>query len=279
MSAFEGKPGHRLALRLNSAFDPFETIDRAMSPFLKPVKSGRFYVAALEAGRAESSARERAASVPSAGIGPPTSRHSFLPEYAAPKGVATKLRQRLRSVCPIARGAIRDREENMNRPSVFSTSVLMVALGVALLPSNVVGQQKSIKEQLVGTWTCVSSTTKLPNGSPAWGTNPKGLLIFTENGYFSSQIVRSDLPKFASNNRAQGTPEENKAVVQGSIANFGTYTVDETKKAYTLKFEGSSFPNRTETEQTRAFTADELKVANPSTSIGGSSELVYKRAK
>jgi hypothetical protein len=48
-----------------------------------------------------------------------------------------------------------------------------------------------------------------------------------------------------------------------------------------LKFDGSSFPNRAETEQTRAFTiaADELKVANPSTSVGGSSELVYKRAK
>ena len=74
---------------------------------------------------------------------------------------------------------------------------------------------------------------------------------------------------------------ENKAVVQGSIATFGTYTVDETKKTYTLKFEGSSFPNRAETEQTRAFTiaADELKVTNPSTSVGGSSELVYKRAK
>jgi hypothetical protein len=62
------------------------------------------------------------------------------------------------------------------------------------------------------------------------GINPKGLLIFTENGYFSSQIVRSDLPKFASNNRAQGTPEENKAVVQGSSSTFGTYTVNETKK-------------------------------------------------
>ena len=168
----------------------------------------------------------------------------------------------------------------MNRTSLFSASVLL-ALGAALLPGNVVGQQKSVKEQLVGTWTFVSSTTKLPDGSPAWGTNPKGLLIFTENGYFSSQIVRSDLPKFASNNRAQGTPEENRSVVQGSIATFGTYTVDETKKTYTLKFEGSSFLNRAETEQTRAFTivGDELKIANPSTSVGGSSELVYKRAK
>ena len=168
----------------------------------------------------------------------------------------------------------------MNRTSLFSASVLL-ALGAALLPGNVVGQQKSVKEQLVGTWTFVSSTTKLPDGSPAWGTKPKGLLIFTENGYFSSQIVRSDLPKFASNNRAQGTPEENRSVVQGSIATFGKYTVDDTKKTYTLKFEGSSFPNRAETEQTRAFeiTADELKVANPSTSMGGSSELVYRRAK
>ena len=168
----------------------------------------------------------------------------------------------------------------MNRTSLFSASVLL-ALGAALLPGNVVGQQRSIKEQLVGAWTFVSSTTKLPDGSPAWGTKPKGLLIFTENGYFSSQIVRSDLPKFASNNRAQGTPEENRSVVQGSIATFGTYTVDETKKTYTLKFEGSSFLNRAETEQTRAFeiAVDELKVANPSTSMGGSSELVYRRAK
>ena len=69
----------------------------------------------------------------------------------------------------------------MNRRSVFSICVLM-ALGVALLPSNVAGQQKSVKEQLVGTWTFVSSTTKLPDGRPAWGTNQQGLLIFTENG-------------------------------------------------------------------------------------------------
>jgi Lipocalin-like domain len=168
----------------------------------------------------------------------------------------------------------------MNWRSVFSMSVL-IALGVALLPSNVVGQQRSIKEQLVGSWTLVSSTTRLPDGSPAWGTNPKGLLIFTENDYFSSQIVRSDLPKFASENRAQETPEENKAVVQGSMATFGTYTVDETKKTYTMKFEGSSFPNRGGTEQTRPFTivADELMITNPSTTVGGSSELVYRRAK
>lgn len=157
----------------------------------------------------------------------------------------------------------------------------MSTLSFVLFGTAVPANAQTLKQQLVGTWTFVSSTTKLPNGSPAWGTNPKGLLIFTENGYFSSQIVRSDLPKFASKNRAQGTPEENKAVVQGSIGTFGTYTVDETKKTYTLKYEGSSFPNRVGAEQTRPFTiaGDELKVTNPSTSVGGTSDIIYKRAK
>jgi hypothetical protein len=164
----------------------------------------------------------------------------------------------------------------MKRANALTITTLLVLLGITA-PAHA----QSLKQQLVGTWTFVSSTTKLPDGTSAWGTTPKGLLIFTENGYFSSQIVRSDLPKFASKNRAQGTPEENKAVVQGSIATFGTYTVDEAKKAYTLKFEGSTFPNRVGTEEMRPFTVagDELRVTNPSTSVGGSSEIIYKRAK
>jgi hypothetical protein len=40
-----------------------------------------------------------------------------------------------------------------------------------------------------------------------------------------SSLNRADLPKFAANNRNVGTPEENKAIVQGSFAYFGTYTV------------------------------------------------------
>ena len=66
----------------------------------------------------------------------------------------------------------------------------------------------------------VSSTGKLADGSPAWGANPTGLLIFADNGRYSSIIVRSDLPKFASKNRMQGTPDENKAAVHGSIGDL-----------------------------------------------------------
>ena len=161
-------------------------------------------------------------------------------------------------------------------------SLLTIMLGLVLLPGTAVGQQKSLKDQLVGTWTFISSTTKLPDGSSVWGSNPKGLTVFTENGRYSSHIVRSDRPKFAANSRDKGTPEENKAAVLGGIASFGSYTVDEAKKTFTIRFEGSSYPNLEGATQTRPFTiiGDELKVTNPSPSIGGiASEITYRRAK
>ena len=95
-------------------------------------------------------------------------------------------------------------------------SALLLAVG--LLAVDTAAQQKTLKDQLVGTWTFVSSTGKLPDGSSAWGANPTGLLIFTDNGRYSSIIVRSDLPKFAAKNRIQGTADENKAAVHGASA-------------------------------------------------------------
>lgn len=58
----------------------------------------------------------------------------------------------------------------------------------------------------------------------ASGPNPKGIVIYTSDGHFAFINTRSDLPRFASNSRDQGTPEEYKAVVLGSIAYFGTYS-------------------------------------------------------
>jgi Lipocalin-like domain len=94
----------------------------------------------------------------------------------------------------------------------------------------------------VGTWTPVSVE--------AFGPNPKGILIFDANGRFYPQILRSELPKIASNKRDTGTPEENKAVVSGSIAYYGTYTMNGTDLM--LHVEGCSFPNWTGTDQKRS---------------------------
>jgi Lipocalin-like domain len=176
-----------------------------------------------------------------------------------------------------------EKEEDMNRRSVLTKSVPIV-LATALLPSSVVAQQKSIKDQLVGTWIFVSAHDVKPDGSKVdpWGPNPKGAAMYDANGRYTFMIMRSDLPKFASNNRAQASAEEGKAVAQGMIAFYGTYTVNEGDKTLTTRIEGSSYPNLIGGEQKRvitSLTADELRYTNPSTSTGTKAESVWRRAK
>ena len=172
----------------------------------------------------------------------------------------------------------------MNRRNRLDLSVVaMTVMGLGLLSGNALAEQKSLKEQLVGTWAFVSSTGKLADGSPVWGTNPKGILSFDANGRVSTIIVRSDLTKYASNNRMQTTPAEDKATVQGTVAYFGTYTVNEADRSYTNHVVGSSYPNWNGTDLKQvveSITADELKIRNPAPSYGGPPTLLtYRRVK
>jgi hypothetical protein len=165
----------------------------------------------------------------------------------------------------------------MNRRSAFMFAAVLMVAGLAL------GSRASAQQNpLVGSWIFVSSTTKAEDGSPLWGTNPRGIVIFAANGRYSSHLMRTDRPKFAANSRAKGTPEENKAAVVGNISSFGTYTVDEAKKTFTIRFEGSTYPNLEGTVQTRPYeiVGDELRVTNPSPTVGGPpSHIVYRRDK
>ena len=79
---------------------------------------------------------------------------------------------------------------------------------------------------------------------PLYGPNPEGIAIYSANGYVAVEIMRSiDRPRFASGNRDKGTSAENAATVQGTLAYYGTYTVDEAGKTLTEHVEGSTFPN------------------------------------
>ncbi|MFI5295096.1 MAG: lipocalin-like domain-containing protein [Thermodesulfovibrionales bacterium] len=117
-----------------------------------------------------------------------------------------------------------------------------------------------------------------------FGPNPRGSMLLTPDGRFSMILMRSSLPKFASNVRTKGTVEENQEVVHGSVAAFGTYKVTGDKEQIlNLHMEGSTFPNWDGQDQKRPITVkgDELKVTNPAPSIGGggTNYQVWKRAK
>lgn len=97
---------------------------------------------------------------------------------------------------------------------------------------------------LQGRWILVSNDVEQDGKRiENFGPRPKGELMFDSNGHFMLFNGRSDLPKFAAGTRVGGTTEENKAVVQGSIALFGTYTVDPEKKHLVFNIEYSTFPN------------------------------------
>lgn len=168
----------------------------------------------------------------------------------------------------------------MNRFHILSLSVA-TALGLALLPGSALAQQKSLKEQLAGTWTIISNDNVAPDGTKRqlFGPNPKGILVLAANGQYAQIIVLPARPNFKVNNRLEGTPEENKTAVHGTTAAFGTWSFDEASKTLIVRNEGGMFPNQVGTESKRSITltGDQLRVSNPAPGSGGKSESVWKR--
>ena len=137
-------------------------------------------------------------------------------------------------------------------------------------------------KDLAGTWTLVSVVAEQGgNKTEPFGPHPKGILMVDANGHYVIAIARAGLPKVASNNRTTGTPEENQAIVGGSLTHFGTLAVNAADKTITFKIETATFPNWDGTEQKRAFTVtgDELTYTVPAASGGGTATTVWKRAK
>ncbi len=158
---------------------------------------------------------------------------------------------------------------------VFMTTIVAAALA-GMSNANADG----LKQQVVGMWSLVSQAVEKPDGSRVerFGSNPKGIGIFDQSGRFSMIMLRSDLPKFASNNAMTGTPEENKAIIQGSTAFYGSWSVDDATSTMINRIEGSTFPNWDGTDLKRTLTiiGDEMKVCVPS-QIGGTSCAVWRR--
>ena len=107
--------------------------------------------------------------------------------------------------------SIEPERKAMNRFGTFaSAAIALPFLVLVLLAGDAAGQQKTLKEQLIGTWTYVSVDIVHSDGSrlPLFGPNPSGLASFDANGRYLLLTARMDLPKFASNNRNGGTAEE-----------------------------------------------------------------------
>jgi Lipocalin-like domain len=138
-------------------------------------------------------------------------------------------------------------------------------------------------KSVAGTYSGVSFVTTDGSGesTPTFGDNPRAMMVLTPKGRYSIIVMRDDLPKFASNSRVKGNPDEYKAVVEGSIAHFGRYTIDEKGKSITFHVDSSTFPNWDGMAQKRPLTVkgSALSYKVPAASGGGSAVATWMRIK
>ncbi|MEH6419831.1 lipocalin-like domain-containing protein [Pseudomonas sp. CGJS7] len=134
---------------------------------------------------------------------------------------------------------------------------------------------------LQGTWTLVAADKRLPNGETArdYGQNPKGRLVVDGQGRYSLQIFKSERPRFAGDNKADGSADEFKSAVMGSSTHYGSVTIDPQAGALEFSIEGSSFPNWEGTTQKRQYTLDgtELRYEVPARADGSVPISVWRR--
>jgi len=170
----------------------------------------------------------------------------------------------------------------MNKFGLIGLSALL-ALASAL-PGRALSQEKSLKEKLVGTWLQVSVDVVSADGTrrALYGENPKGIVIYTSDGYFSLMQASVDLPKIASGRPATATFDEAKAVVAGSIAYFGKYSLDETSNVLSVDIQASTFANQvgdpTEKRTITSLTEHELRFTRHGQLPNTKFEVVFKRA-
>lgn len=155
-------------------------------------------------------------------------------------------------------------------------AIAVTALGFAMSATGIAAPGE---KTLVGTWEWVSVDNTAADGARTqpFGPKPGGYLTFGADGRFFWLITRPGRARFAGGKRDQGTPEENKATVQGSLAYCGTYSVS--NDTLVMRIEVGTYPNEEGAEQRRAFTlnGERLMWRNPTVSTGASGVATLRR--
>ena len=143
----------------------------------------------------------------------------------------------------------------MSRINLVTSSAIVT---LTLLPSSVLAQQGTLRQQLVGTWRMTSCDFKAPS-CPG-----NGSFSFGGNGQYTEVILGPDRPKLTDNptGRVSVSADQYKGIGQGTVAQFGTWSVEEASKTLTLHSENTftRVNEGTDRKVSISLTGDELKV-------------------
>jgi hypothetical protein len=172
----------------------------------------------------------------------------------------------------------------MNRRATLAmTTAALLCSAVGLSASVSLPQQKSIEDQLVGTWTLVSSDQVRRDGSKSkqFGSNPQGITVFNADGRFFLMVASADNSQIAARDPNETNSDEIGGLTAVSIAYYGTYLVNRAEKAIILHLDASTFANQIGTDQKRTITSltvDELRYSSPAAMSGVQVHQVWRRA-
>jgi hypothetical protein len=163
-------------------------------------------------------------------------------------------------------------------PAVASLFCFLLAIAAAR-SSHADG--KGGAHPLAGTWSLVAADVLKADGTRAhdYGESPHGRLMIDTQGRYSLQIFKSERRRFASGDKASGTPAEFESAVLGASTHFGTVTIDEAAEDLVFQIESSSFPNWEGTQQKRRFKlqGNELSYRVPPRPDGGIPISVWRK--
>jgi hypothetical protein len=129
---------------------------------------------------------------------------------------------------------------------------------------------RSDRQRLIGSWRHIGATV---NGKPrsGRGAHPKGIIIYDVHGYMVCHVAPDrEVPKAGDN----PTGEEALAALDGHIAYFGTYSVDEQARTVTHHRQGSVQPgDKGDVVRGYEFVGDRL-ILRP---VGTKTEVVWER--
>jgi len=126
--------------------------------------------------------------------------------------------------------------------------------------------------QLAGVWRLISSEFRITGGEVIYplGEDARGLVMISQSGYMSGQLMRPGRADYASGQPQAGSDDEIRQAAEGYIAYYGPFELDLEQQKVITHVEGSLFPNWVGHDQERFFqlSGDHLTLSTPPFAFG-----------
>ncbi|MHA1559467.1 MAG: lipocalin-like domain-containing protein [Alphaproteobacteria bacterium] len=119
--------------------------------------------------------------------------------------------------------------------------------------------------KLLGTWKLARWYNEAADGTitEPFGPDPVGFISYSHDGYMFAHLAITDRARYAANDMAAGTIDEDSAAMKSHVSYAGSYEIDGNHVVHHVEL--ASFPNWTGTDQRRQirFESGRLRLSAP----------------